>query len=64
MAEPMLGAARWGEIMPDVTADMIRQWKHRKIITPDGLDEHGRPLYLQLTIATAEATTGPNAGRT
>ncbi|MFF0295563.1 MerR family DNA-binding transcriptional regulator [Kitasatospora sp. NPDC004614] len=41
----------------------IRNWKRRGLITPDGLDERGRPLYNQLTIARAEAHTRRRAGR-
>lgn len=46
-----------------VTPDAIWQWKRRGRIKPDGLDERGRPLYSQLTIARAEAATRRRAGR-
>ncbi|MFF0389664.1 MerR family transcriptional regulator [Kitasatospora sp. NPDC004615] len=46
-----------------VEANTVRQWKCRGLITPDGLDEQGRPLYLQLTAARAEAATRQRAGR-
>ncbi|MFI6117465.1 MerR family transcriptional regulator [Kitasatospora sp. NPDC051164] len=42
----------------------IRQWKRRGLIQPDGLDDHDRPLYRQMTIARAEAKTRKRAGRT
>ncbi|NUS14555.1 MAG: MerR family transcriptional regulator [Streptomyces sp.] len=41
----------------------IRQWKRRGLIQPDGLDERGRPMYRQMTIARAEARTRARAGR-
>ncbi|MCG6499448.1 MerR family transcriptional regulator [Kitasatospora sp. A2-31] len=41
----------------------IRQWKRRGLIQPDGLDEHGRPMYRQMTIARAERATRDRAGR-
>ncbi|GAA1977311.1 MerR family transcriptional regulator [Kitasatospora viridis] len=41
----------------------VRNWKRRGLITPDGLDERGRPLYSQLTIARAEARTRQRASR-
>lgn len=41
----------------------VRKWKQRNIITPDGLDERGRPLYRQLTAARAEKRTRKRAGR-
>jgi DNA-binding transcriptional MerR regulator len=41
----------------------IRNWKLRGLIVPDGLDEHGRPLYSQLTIARAEKRTRNRARR-
>lgn len=63
MSDLKLGATRWAEILPGVTAEMIWQWKHRGLIEPDGLDERGRPVYLQLTIARAEAATAGPAGR-
>jgi DNA-binding transcriptional MerR regulator len=47
-----------------VDPSTIRQWKRRGLIKPDGLDDHGRPLYAQLTIARAEARTRHRAKRT
>jgi DNA-binding transcriptional MerR regulator len=47
-----------------VGVSTIRQWRRRGHITPAGLDERGRPLYDQLTIAHAEAKTRQRAGRT
>jgi DNA-binding transcriptional MerR regulator len=41
----------------------IRNWKRRGLIVPDGLDEQGRPLYYQLTIARAEKRTRKRARR-
>ncbi|MFJ5923868.1 MerR family DNA-binding transcriptional regulator [Kitasatospora sp. NPDC092948] len=46
-----------------VDPSTIRQWKRRGLITPDGLDLRGRPLYRQLTVARAEARTRQRAGR-
>ncbi|MFG3228127.1 MerR family transcriptional regulator [Kitasatospora sp. NPDC048194] len=46
-----------------VTVDTIWQWKRRGLIQPDGLDERGRPLYRQITLARAEAKTRKRAGR-
>lgn len=63
MADLMLGATRWAELLPGVTKEMIWQWKHRGQIHPDGRDERGRPVYRQLTIANAEAATAGPAGR-
>ncbi|MFD5081874.1 MerR family transcriptional regulator [Kitasatospora sp. NPDC058406] len=42
----------------------VRKWKERGIITPDGLDDRGRPLYRQLTAARAERATRDRARRT
>jgi hypothetical protein len=41
----------------------IRKWRQRGLIEPDGIDERGRPLYLQLTVARAEKATRAKAGR-
>ena len=46
-----------------VTPAAIRKWRQRGLITPDGLDKRGRPLYRQLTIAQAEKRTRARAGR-
>jgi DNA-binding transcriptional MerR regulator len=46
-----------------VTPAAVWQWKRRGLIQPDGLDERGRPLYRQMTIARAEAKTRARAGR-
>ena len=45
-----------------VSPATIRSWKKRGLIAPDGLDERGRPLYRQLTIALAEKATARAAG--
>ncbi|KDN83459.1 hypothetical protein [Kitasatospora cheerisanensis] len=46
-----------------LTPNAIWNWQHRGRISPDGLDDRGRPLYSQLTIARAEAATRRRAGR-
>jgi DNA-binding transcriptional MerR regulator len=46
-----------------VTTAAVRQWRRRGIITPDGLDGRGWPLYSQRTAALAEAATRKKAGR-
>jgi DNA-binding transcriptional MerR regulator len=41
----------------------IRQWRHRGHITPDGLDERGRPLYRPETVTAAERRVRENGLR-
>jgi DNA-binding transcriptional MerR regulator len=46
-----------------VRPDTIRQWRKRGKLAPAGLDEYGHPLYRQLDVARAEASTRARAGR-
>ncbi|HET9893660.1 MAG TPA: MerR family transcriptional regulator [Streptosporangiaceae bacterium] len=46
------------------SADVIRQWKSRKLLNPRGLDERGRPLYHPDDVINAERITVENALRT
>jgi DNA-binding transcriptional MerR regulator len=47
-----------------VTAATIRKWRQRGRIAPDGLDEHGRPLYRRDTVRAAERKVRENGLRT
>lgn len=62
MVDGMLSTAEVARLCR-VTSAAVRQWRSRGIITPDGLDERGWPLYAQLTAARAEAHTRRKAGR-
>lgn len=42
----------------------IRQWRHRGLLEPTGLDDRGHPLYRQLDVARAEKHTRARARRT
>lgn len=46
-----------------VTAEAIRLWAHRGIITAAGIDERGRKLYRLIDIAKAERSTRDRARR-
>lgn len=46
-----------------VTAATVRKWRQRGRILPDGLDEHGRPLYRRETARAAERTVRDNGLR-
>lgn len=41
----------------------IRSWRHRGLIEPAGLDEHGNPMYRQIDAARAEAKVRERAAR-
>lgn len=43
---------------------LIRKWRQRGHITPDGLDERDRPLYYPATVRAAERLVTQNGLRT
>lgn len=43
---------------------LIRKWRKRGHISPDGLDERGRPLYYPATVRGAERRVTQNGLRT
>lgn len=51
-------------IFAGVTEDTVRQWKRRGHLTPCGLDEGGRPLFVGIDVLRAEARASANARRT
>jgi DNA-binding transcriptional MerR regulator len=46
-----------------VSADAIRKWLQRGLLTVEGLDERGRNLYRLIDVAKAERSTRDRARR-
>jgi DNA-binding transcriptional MerR regulator len=49
--------------MVGVSPATIRSWRHRGWLEPQGLDEHGRPLYTRQAVREAERTVRQNGLR-
>ena len=50
-------------LMVGVSPITIRSWRHRGHLEPQGLDEHGRPLYTRQAVREAERTVRQNGLR-
>lgn len=46
-----------------VSAEAIRKWASRGILSPSGMDERGRKLYKVIDVAKAERATRERARR-
>jgi DNA-binding transcriptional MerR regulator len=44
-----------------VTPEAVRSWKHRGHLQPACYDSNGRPMYLGIDVAKAEAITRRNS---
>lgn len=59
----LLSTALAGQ-MVGVSPATIRSWRHRGWLSPQGLDERGRPLYARAAVRAAERRVRENGLRT